>query len=98
MQNKLKNDPTHKHFRSPYDDKNTTQTTNCTVKSDQDHIVVPAARRGSDSQARDRKRVDTAKSKSPSAWTRAKQQPADQSQKDFAGHIYDVSSTGHTLI
>jgi hypothetical protein len=97
-QNKLKNDPTYKHSRFPYDDNNTTQTTHGTAKSDQDHINVPAAPRGSDSQARDRKRVDRAKSKSPSAWTRAKQQPTEQSQKDFAGHIYDVSSTGHTLI
>jgi hypothetical protein len=97
-QNKLKNDPTYKHSRFPYDDNNTTQTTHGTAKSDQDHINVPAARRGSDSQARDRKRVDRAKSKSPSAWTRAKQQPTEQFQKNFAGHIYDVSSTGHTLI
>lgn len=97
-QSKLKNDPTYKHPRSSFDDNATTQTTNGTAKSDQDHMNVPAPRRGSDSQARDRKRVDRAKSKSPSAWTRAKQQPAEQSQRNFAGHIYDVSSTGHTLI
>lgn len=97
-QNKLKPDLTHKHSRSPYDDNDTTQTTNGTAKSDQDHPIVSAARRGSDSQARDRKRVDRAKSKSPSAWIRAKQQPVEQSLSDSAGHIYDVSSTGHTLI
>jgi hypothetical protein len=97
-QNKLKHDPTYKHSRSSFDDNDTTQTTTGTAKSDQDHSIVPAARRGSDSQARDLKRVDKANSKSPSAWIRAKQQPAEQSQKDFAGHIYDVSSTGHTLI
>jgi hypothetical protein len=97
-QTKLKNDPTYKHPRSSFDDNATTQTTNGTAKSDQDHMDVPAPRRGSDSQARDRKRVDKVNSKLPSAWTRAKQQPAEQSQRDFAGHIYDVSSTGHTLI
>ncbi|KAG7527270.1 hypothetical protein FFLO_07100 [Filobasidium floriforme] len=97
-QNKLKNDSTYKHTRSPYDDNDKTQTTDGTAKSDQDHINVPAARRGSDSQARDRKRVDKVNSTSPSAWIRAKQQPAEQSPSKFAGHIYDVSSTGHTLI
>jgi hypothetical protein len=97
-QNKLKNDPTHKHSRFPYDDNDTTQTPTDTAKSDQEHPIVPAARRGSDSQARDRKRVDRAKSKSPSAWIHAKQQPVEQSLSNSAGHIYDVSSTGHTLI
>lgn len=97
-QSKLKNDPTYKHSRSPYDDSNTTQKPNETAKSDQDHPIVPVARRCSDSQARDRKRVDRAKANSPSAWTHAKRQPTEPSHGKSVGHIYDVSSTGHTLI